>query len=140
MALPSGGREAVTSSVMYGKSAWLQSSARRELSSLAARLGLTGSAAWAPGLLAAVDQHAAAVRDILTLSGNTVGTVDLAGYARGVEDVALGSGWQATAHPAHAGWATDWVNLRLAAVCMLAGVAGFVVAAGGGDIDPLLFG
>lgn len=103
--------------------AWQESVARRELHALAERLGMVAGG-YPPGLLATIDQHAAAVRDILTLSGSTLGPLDLAGYARGVQDVAGESGWHPTAHSAGAGWArwgTDWVNLRLAAVCLLAG-------------------
>ncbi|PXY19065.1 DUF6401 family natural product biosynthesis protein [Prauserella muralis] len=112
--------------------AWQESAARRELAALADRLGSAGLSlsALAPGLLATVDQHAAAVRDILALSGSHVGPVELAGYARGVQD---GSGTSAGWRPEPG----DWVTLRLAAVCLLA-AAGTVVV-NSGDVDPLLF-
>ncbi|WP_199433063.1 DUF6401 family natural product biosynthesis protein [Qaidamihabitans albus] len=115
---------------------WHESAARRELASLADRLGHAGLrlGSLAPGLLAAVDQHAASVRDILTLSGGRVSAAELAGYARGVQDVAAESGWRL---PGHASWTPDWVSLRLIAVCLLAVAAPVVVA--GGDADPLLF-
>lgn len=119
--------------------AWQESAARRELHALAERLGASAGG-YPPGLLATIDQHAAAVRDILAFSGATLGPMDLVGYARGVQDVATESGWHPTAHSAGAGWAADWVNLRLAAVCLLAGIGAVAVVTGGGEIDPLLFG
>ncbi|MFF5992722.1 DUF6401 family natural product biosynthesis protein [Prauserella flavalba] len=116
--------------------AWHESAAKRELSALADRLSRVGLAVGglAPGLLASVDQHAAAVRDILTLSGGRVGAVELAGYARGIQDAATESGWHP---PLRDGWDADWVTLRLVAVCLLA--AAGTVAVAGGDVDPLLF-
>ncbi|MBK1788266.1 DUF6401 family natural product biosynthesis protein [Prauserella cavernicola] len=116
--------------------AWHESASRRELAALSDRLSRVGLAAsgLAPGLLATVDQHAAAIRDILALSGDRVGAIELAGYARGIQDVAEESGWQPPARGAFAG---DWVSLRLLAVCLLA-TAG-TVAVTSGDIDPLLF-
>ncbi|WP_106180302.1 DUF6401 family natural product biosynthesis protein [Prauserella shujinwangii] len=110
---------------------WHESAARRELASLADRLSRAGVGlgALTPGLLARVDQHAAAVRDILAFSGGRVDVVELAGYARGVQDVAAESGWQSAG--------TDWFALRLAAVCLLA-VAGPVLLPGTG-LDPSLF-
>jgi uncharacterized protein DUF6401 len=114
---------------------WQESAARRELSLLAERLlgraGLTLSGL-APGLLAVVDQHAAAVRDILTLGGSRLGVVELAEYARGIQDAAADSGWRL---PDGSSWMSDWVVQRLIAVCLLA-VAGPVLVAG--DPDPLL--
>lgn len=86
--------------------------ARHELASLAASIGMEAMPAWAPGLLAEVDQHAAAVRDILILGNGGLGPVELAGYANGVEDVARERGWRPGGH--------DWVSLRLAGVCLLA--------------------
>ncbi|MFD2395640.1 DUF6401 family natural product biosynthesis protein [Prauserella oleivorans] len=117
-----------------------------ELSALAERLGRAGLAigSLAPGLLATIDQHAAAVRDILALSGAKVGAVELAGYARGILDAARESGWTPP-EPGGPGdrdvpsaHNLDWVTLRLAAVCLLA-TAGTVAMATGGDVDPLLF-
>jgi hypothetical protein len=77
----------------------------------------------APAVSAMVDQHAAAVRDILLLgvegSATAAGAVLLAGYAKGLLDHAgvdparlramVGEGWQ------HA----DWLTLRVVAVCAL---------------------
>lgn len=101
---------------------WRESAAHRELRVLADGLNRAGIAigALGPGVLAAVDQHAAAVRDILTLSGCRLGPVELAGYARGVQDVARDT----TGHEHGTGsWASEWTTLRLAAVCLLATAA-----------------
>src|SRR5699024_4340771 len=46
------------------------------------------------GLLSRIDQHAAAVRDILLISNGKMGVVELAGYAQGVQDAAAESGWR----------------------------------------------
>jgi hypothetical protein len=108
-------------------SAFAEFSARRALSQLHDQLGLAGLAAAAaiPGLGAAVDQHAAAVRDIVDVgvedSATVAGVVVLAGYARGMLDKAKDLGWRFTA-PAHlADWTrTDWLTARLVAVCALA--------------------
>lgn len=103
-----------------------QWSARRWLGKLQAEIGEAGlSAAVAnPGLAAMVDQHAAAVRDSVTLgSARPAGDVAvLAHYARGVLGHARAHGWQPL--PAgDAGWRhADWTSLRLVAVCALARV------------------
>lgn len=71
-----------------------------------------------PGLLASVDQHAAAVRDSLGADRRPLTAVVLAAYAEGVRDAALKHGWRAP--PATIDWAAgDWVLLRLLAVCSL---------------------
>jgi hypothetical protein len=108
-------------------SAFAEFSARRALSQLHDQLGHAGLAAAAaiPGLGAAVDQHAAAVRDIVdvgvTDSATVAGVVMLAGYARGVLDKAKELGWRLSA-PAHlADWTSaDWLTARLLGVCALA--------------------
>ncbi len=70
----------------------LERSARRALDRLHDQLGTAGlvAAATVPGLAAVLDQHEAAVRDILTTgveaSAAVAGTVLLAGYARGIQD------------------------------------------------------
>ncbi|WP_255375944.1 DUF6401 family natural product biosynthesis protein [Saccharomonospora sp. CUA-673] len=98
-----------------------------------ARPGRAAINTLAPGRLATVDQHAAAVRDILTLGGaGGVGTVQLAHYAKGVQDAAHEAGWTPPEPHDAAG---DWVLLRLAAVCLLASAA----VAVGSDLDPALF-
>jgi hypothetical protein len=91
---------------------WLEASARRELGALS-RL-VFGRMVVTPGVQAAIDQHAAAVRDILSLSPGRIGPVELAGYARGVQDGALHRGWRPAAD-----LSSDWVGLRLAAACSL---------------------
>ncbi len=74
-----------------------------------------------PGLCAQLDQHAAAVRDILAFGvGESTGislTVLLAGYARGLLDqvTEFAGGLRAGAPSS---WPeADWLQLRLAAVC-----------------------
>lgn len=99
--------------------------ARRALARLTAQIGAAGlaAAAMSPAVSAEVDQHSAAVRDILILgvegSASTAGIVLLAGYAKGLLDqarvdtasvaAAVGGRWD------HAGW----LALRLVAVCEL---------------------
>jgi len=116
------------------------SSARRELAALADRLGLTDPSGWAPGLLASVDQHASAVRDILDFRGGRFGVVQLAAYARGVEDVAREHGWRSPEPPEWGGpTAGDWVSLRLAGVWLLTVTGPVTVGTASGDVDPLMY-
>lgn len=106
----------------------LERSARRVLDRLHEQLGVAGLAAAAaiPGLGAAVDQHAAAIRDILTTEPGAVGagvagTVLLAGYAQGVFDHLRESGRVLRVPEGPLGWPhADWVSVRLLAVCALA--------------------
>lgn len=104
----------------------LERSARRVLDHLHEQVGTAGLAAAAaiPGLGAMVDQHAAAVRDILTAgveSGAVAGTVLLAGYAQGVLDHLRESGTSLYAPQDSFGWLrADWASMRLLAVCDLA--------------------
>ncbi len=105
----------------------LERSARRALDRLNDQVGTAGllAAAAIPGLAAMVDQHAAAVRDILTVgveSGAAVaGTVLLAGYAQGVLDHLRDRGQPLHVPRDVAGWlGADWVSVRLVAVCALA--------------------
>ncbi|MGH3759723.1 DUF6401 family natural product biosynthesis protein [Actinophytocola sp.] len=105
----------------------LERSARRVLDRLHEQLGVTGLAAAAaiPGLGAVVDQHAAAVRDILTAgvesSAAVAGTVLLAGYAQGVLDHVRESGMPLRVPDDALGWLrADWASMRLLAVCSLA--------------------
>ncbi|MFI6868483.1 DUF6401 family natural product biosynthesis protein [Nocardia sp. NPDC050406] len=104
-------------------SALLEVSARKTLKRLHGTHGVPARAAASefPALSALVDQHAAAVRDILEMgvenSRAVAPTVLLAGYARGL----LGDGL-APATPLD--WrGADWLHLRLAAVCQLAKMA-----------------
>ena len=89
---------------------------------------------WPPGLVAAVDQHAAAVRDILVHSCGRAGVVELACYARGLEDGARERGWQ-PGGPVVA--APDWVSLRLAGTCLVAMAATTMTTIASGGADPL---
>jgi len=105
----------------------LERSARRVLDRLHEQIGTAGlvAAAAIPGLGASVDQHAAAVRDILTAgveSGAAVaGTVLLAGYAEGVLDHLRESGMSLRVPDDKSGWLrADWASMRLLAVCSLA--------------------
>lgn len=110
---------------------WVEVSARRTLARLQGRLGAPGLAAAAtlPGLAAAVDQHAAAVRDILTVGvdgpapgeDGRVGLVPLAGYARGLLDQSRELGRRSEPPATADGWRrADWLTARLLAVCDLA--------------------
>ena len=95
--------------------------ARAALLSLSASVGRAGLAAANrdPGLLAAVDQHAAAVRDSLFGDLRPLNEVVLAGYAHGIQGAAQEHGWQLPTGPVD--WtAADWVLTRLLAVCALA--------------------
>lgn len=105
----------------------LERSARRALDRLNEQLGAVGlmAVASAPALAAVVDQHAAAIRDILTLGVESdvpvEGTVLLAGYAQGVQDHVRERGWQLTIPKDTASWLTaSWYHVRLLAVCALA--------------------
>lgn len=97
-------------------------SAHASLGSLMDSVGRSGldAADRRPGLLASVDQHAAAVRDSLRFDVRPVTAVLLAAYAEGVRDAAFKHGWRAPQAPID--WsANDWVLHRLLAVCSLAG-------------------
>ncbi|WP_246001848.1 DUF6401 family natural product biosynthesis protein, partial [Allorhizocola rhizosphaerae] len=83
-------------------------------------LGGSASAACAglPRLTAALDQHAAAVRDAIGAGAGALGPAALAGYAKGVVAGARSHAWQAATD---VDWsAATWLELRLAAVGMLA--------------------
>jgi hypothetical protein len=98
--------------------------AQRALNALGQRLA-AGAVALAatPALVAAVDQHAAAVRDILAhgVEGSALvaGAVLLASYARGVLEHAQQHGWTPPAEP-DAWRHADWTSVRLLAVWHLA--------------------
>ena len=96
-------------------------SAHASLDELSASVGHSGLAAAAgtPGLLATVDQHAAAVRDSLAGDVRPLSPIILAAYAEGVRDAAFKHGWTPPAGPID--WTGgDWVLHRLLAVCQLA--------------------
>ncbi|MFF5225057.1 DUF6401 family natural product biosynthesis protein [Dactylosporangium sp. NPDC000521] len=90
--------------------------ARELLERLAARFGDAGleAAAELPGLLAAVDQHAAAVR--ARVAAGPAMLLELASYADGLTDRAAELGWQAPDRAA--AWHTaEPLTVRLLAVC-----------------------
>ncbi|GAA4618569.1 hypothetical protein GCM10023195_83550 [Actinoallomurus liliacearum] len=65
-----------------------------------------------PGLAAAVDQHAAAIRDIVAGSGQELTLRVLREYLEGFTDAAIERGW----------WPDeefDWETIRVVAVCSL---------------------
>jgi hypothetical protein len=71
------------------------------------------------GLMSVVDQHAAGVRDSLSVDTRPLTAVTLAAYAEGVRDAAFTHGWQPPA--GEFDWSeNDWVMRRLLAVCALA--------------------
>ncbi|HEX4813945.1 MAG TPA: DUF6401 family natural product biosynthesis protein [Nonomuraea sp.] len=67
-----------------------------------------------PGLVAAVDQHAAVLRDAIPLDRETLGD-----YLLGFLDELRHRGWSFTGEP-------DPASLRLTAVCWLARELGFL--------------
>lgn len=69
-----------------------------------------------PALVAAVDQHAAAVRESIRAAGEKVGGGTLARYLEGFVDGARAGGWE----PAEPVSGYDWETLRLAAICWMA--------------------
>jgi uncharacterized protein DUF6401 len=100
------------------------------LDELMARVGVDGlTAALAhPGLLARVDQHAAAVRDALTAAGRALDAEGLAAYARSILAAATRMGRVVPAPgeaPVTGGaWHTaEWHLVRLVAVCSIAEAA-----------------
>jgi hypothetical protein len=110
---------------------WSEFSARRFLDRLARHVGIAGLAAAAvsPALLAAIDQHAAAVRDIVTIgvtgSAAVAGVVLLAGYTRGLLDQAEEQGWALHVPTSVREWLqADWLAMRLVAVCALSMATG----------------
>ncbi|WBB81475.1 DUF6401 family natural product biosynthesis protein [Micromonospora sp. WMMD882] len=95
--------------------------AQATIAALTVSIGTAGLAAAArrPGLLAQVDQHAAAVRDSLDGDRRPLTLAALAGYAEGVRAAALEHGWSPPTGPVD--WsAPDWPLTRLLAVCALA--------------------
>ncbi|MFF5294658.1 DUF6401 family natural product biosynthesis protein [Paractinoplanes globisporus] len=72
-----------------------------------------------PGLMALVDQHAAGIRDSLSVDVRPLTAVILAAYAEGVRDAAFTHGWRPPVGLFD--WSEDdWVMRRLLAVCALA--------------------
>ena len=105
-------------------------SARQALDDLMAWLGVDGlvAAFRSPGLLALVDQHAAAVRDALTGLNGGIDATGLAGYARSVRAAATRHGRDLPPPTQPVGeldWSgAGWHLLRLLAVCAVADEAG----------------
>ncbi|WP_239075468.1 DUF6401 family natural product biosynthesis protein [Planosporangium flavigriseum] len=92
------------------------------LKTIMLRTGADGLAAAAqiPSLMAAVDQHAAAVRESLASRGLPVTAVPLASYGSAVLAAAARMGWQPP-DAADLDWSrATWFHLRLTAVCALA--------------------
>lgn len=108
--------------MVWGWPGAVERAAQRWLSDLHTQVaGGLAAAAALPGLQAAVDQHAAAVRDILVMgvpmSAGAVGAVLLAGYAQGL----LAESGTEPAALACPDWAqADWLRVRLLAVASLA--------------------
>ncbi|GIF03163.1 DUF6401 family natural product biosynthesis protein [Actinoplanes siamensis] len=103
------------------------------LDEMMARVGVDGLAAafTQPGLLAVVDQHAAAVREALVGAGRAIDADGLAAYARSIAAAAVrmrrplpAPGGAPTTV---AGWSNaGWPLLRLVAVCLIAETAGLL--------------
>lgn len=77
-----------------------------------------------PGLLAAVDQHIAAVRDVLTDGWRIPSITALAAYAAGLRDRAAEHRWKVPASDEVDWTFAPWPVLRIVAVCALATQAG----------------
>ena len=107
--------------------------ARALLDEMMARVGVDGLAAALAdaGLLAQVDQHAAAVRDALHHAGRQIDADGLAAYAKSIAAAAQRMG-RPVPEPGHAyvsgsAWlAAEWHLMRLVAVCMIAESAGLL--------------
>jgi tetrahydromethanopterin S-methyltransferase subunit H len=107
--------------------------ARALLDEMMARVGVDGLAAALgdAGLLAEIDQHAAAVRDALHHAGREVDAEGLAAYARSIVAAARRMG-RPVPEPGHAylsgtAWlAAEWHLMRLVAVCMIAESTGLL--------------
>jgi len=101
--------------------------AQLALDDLMAWVGVDGlvAALRSPGLLAAVDQHAAAVREALIARGGGVDAAGLAGYARSVTAAAHRMGRTLPVQGDDVDWSrAGWHLLRLVAVCAVADDAG----------------
>ncbi len=77
--------------------------------------------ATSPGLVGAVDQHAAEVRDAIGNVGEVLGVDSLTRYLHGFVDGARERGWAPAIQPP----GYDWEMIRLAAICWLAREHGF---------------
>jgi hypothetical protein len=95
------------------------------LDDLMARVGVDGlTAAIAnPGVLAAVDQHGAEIREAVRRSGRPLEAESLAGYATSIAAavVRMGRELPEPGEVAEYQWATaEWHLMRLVAVCAIA--------------------
>ena len=107
--------------------------ARALLDEMMARVGVDGLAAALgdTGLLAQVDQHAAAVRDALHSAGREIDAEGLASYARSIVAAAHRMGRPVPepgqAYVSGTAWlAAEWHLMRLVAVCMIAESTGLL--------------
>lgn len=107
--------------------------ARALLDDMMARVGVDGLAAALgdPGLLAQIDQHAAAVRESLRGAGRVADAEGLAAYARSIVAAANRMGRPVPeagdAYVSGAAWlGAEWHLMRLVAVCMIAESAGLL--------------
>lgn len=103
------------------------------LDELMARVGVDGLAAALgdPGLLAQVDQHAAAVREALRGAGRVADAVGLVAYGRSVVAAAERMGRPVpeagAAYVSGPAWLrAEWHLMRLVAVCLIAETAGLL--------------
>jgi hypothetical protein len=107
--------------------------ARTLLDEMMARVGVDGlvAAHTDAGLLAQIDQHAAAVREALHHAGREVDAEGLAAYAKSIAAAAVRMG-RPLPEPGHApmtgtGWLTaQWHLMRLVAVCLIAESSGLL--------------
>ncbi|MEV4515358.1 DUF6401 family natural product biosynthesis protein [Dactylosporangium sp. NPDC049525] len=102
--------------------------ARSTLNGLMTWLGESGLAAAAAsgGLQAAVDQHAASVRDALGDPEHGPNAIALASYATGVRDTLIDAQWQLPP-TSELDWSkASWPTVRLIAICALARAGGHV--------------
>lgn len=107
--------------------------ARELLDDMMARVGVDGLAAALGdvGLLAQIDQHAAAVREALHRAGREVDAGGLAAYARSIVAAADRMGRPVPApggaYVSGTAWqAAEWHLVRLVAVCQIAESAGLL--------------
>ncbi len=100
--------------------------AREHLVQLICRFGRGGLAAAAarPWLLAAVDQHRAAIRDTLGDGWRLPSVAALAGYAAGLRDRGVEHLWSVPDTKEFDWTFADWPVVRMLAVCSLAREAG----------------
>jgi len=105
-----------------------QSAAKSTLNGLMIWLGEPGLAAAGQraGLMALIDQHAAAVRDALGDPSDGLSAVSLAGYAAGVRDALIEAEWRLPA-VAEQDWSRpEWPTVRLLAICSIARSHGYI--------------